>query len=229
MLANGDIGDGRMPDEDVLLEYILREIAFEKDLAGKNVLVTAGATREPIDPVRFITNRSTGKMGAAVARAAMYRGANVTLVAGHMETEPPMFVNVVEAETAEDMYNEVSSYAPYADIIIKSAAVADYTPLTVCGGEDKEGRGRRGDKAQAHKGYIKASGRNAQKRTVCLRLFDGDGERFGEFVGKAQKEKRKYDMRKFSEGGGRRFRDGYECDLDNNEGRDQGAAENVEI
>lgn len=141
MLANGDIGDGRMPDEDVLLEYILREIAFEKDLAGKNVLVTAGATREPIDPVRFITNRSTGKMGAAVARAAMYRGASVTLVAGHMETEPPMFVNVVEAETAEDMYNEVSSYAPYADIIIKSAAVADYTPLTVAEEKIKKGEG----------------------------------------------------------------------------------------
>ncbi len=131
MLANGDIGDGRMPDEGILLEYILREIAFEKDLAGRKVLVTAGATREPIDPVRFISNRSTGKMGAAIARAAMYRGADVTLVAGHMDVEPPMFVRVVDAETAEDMYNEVSSLAPYMDIIIKSAAVADYTPANV--------------------------------------------------------------------------------------------------
>lgn len=131
MLANGDIGDGRMPDEEILLEYILREIAFEKDLAGRKVLVTAGATREPIDPVRFISNRSTGKMGAAIARAAMYRGADVTLVAGHMDVEPPMFVRVVDAETAEDMYNEVSSLAPYMDIIIKSAAVADYTPANV--------------------------------------------------------------------------------------------------
>ncbi len=129
MLANGDTGDGRMPDEEILLEYILREIAFEKDLAGKKVLVTAGATREPIDPVRFITNRSTGKMGAAIARAAMYRGAEVTLIAGHMDAEPPMFVSVEETETAEDMYNEVRYLAPYMDIIIKAAAVADYTPV----------------------------------------------------------------------------------------------------
>ena len=141
MLANGDMGDGRMPDEEVLLEYILRETAFEKDMAGKKVLVTAGATREPIDPVRFITNYSTGKMGAAIAKAAMYRGAEVTLVAGHMEAEPPMFVRTETAETAEDMYNEVRYLAPYMDIIIKAAAVADYTPVHTAGEKIKKTEG----------------------------------------------------------------------------------------
>lgn len=165
MLANGDIGDGRMPDEEVLLEYILREIAFPKDLAGKNVLVTAGATREPIDPVRFITNHSTGKMGAAIAKAAMYRGAEVTLIAGHMETEPPMFVETVEAETAEDMYNEVMSHAPYADIIIKAAAVADYTPETTAAEKIKKTDGEAVIRLRRTKDILKRLGetrRNGQ-------------------------------------------------------------------
>ena len=95
MLANGDSGDGRMPEEKVLMEYIVRQIGFPKDLAGKKVLVTAGATREAIDPVRFITNHSSGRMGCAVARAAMLRGADVTLVCGHMDVDPPMFVKTV--------------------------------------------------------------------------------------------------------------------------------------
>ncbi len=128
LLANGDIGDGRLPEESVLVEYVLREIAYEKDLAGKRVLVTAGATREAIDPVRFITNHSSGKMGIALAKAAMRRGAEVTLVCGHTEAEPPMFTDIVRAVSAEDMYREVVSRAPEQDIIIKAAAVADYTP-----------------------------------------------------------------------------------------------------
>lgn len=131
MLANGDIGDGRMPEEKVLLEYILKEIACEKDMLGKKVLVTAGATREAIDPVRFITNHSSGKMGFAVAKAAMLRGAEVTVVAAHTEIEPPMFVNLVKAESAEEMFNRVTELAPNQDIIVKAAAVADYTPVTV--------------------------------------------------------------------------------------------------
>ena len=131
MLANGDIGDGRMPEEKVLLEYILKEIACEKDMLGKKVLVTAGATREAIDPVRFITNHSSGKMGFAVAKAAMLRGAEVTVVAAHTEIEPPMFVNLVKAESAEEMFNRVTELAPNRDIIVKAAAVADYTPVTV--------------------------------------------------------------------------------------------------
>ncbi len=130
MLANRDIGDGKLPDEDTLVEYILREIAFEKDLAGKKVLVTAGATRESIDPVRFITNHSSGKMGFAMAKAAMLRGAEVTVVAAHTEVDPPMFVDVVNVKSAEDMFNAVKSRMDDMDIIIKAAAVADYTPIS---------------------------------------------------------------------------------------------------
>lgn len=130
MLANRDIGDGKLPDEDTLVEYILREIAFEKDLAGKKVLVTAGATRESIDPVRFITNHSSGKMGFAMAKAAMLRGAEVTVVAAHTEVEPPMFVDVVKVQSAEDMFNAVKSRLNDTDIVIKAAAVADYTPVS---------------------------------------------------------------------------------------------------
>lgn len=128
MLANGDEGDGRMPEERMLLEYILKEIAFKKDLAGKKVLVTAGATRESIDPVRFITNHSSGKMGFALARAAMLRGAQVTLVAAHTEAEPPMFVRILPVVSAEDMFEKVTREAKDMDYIIKAAAVADYTP-----------------------------------------------------------------------------------------------------
>lgn len=131
MLANGDIGDGKMPDEEELLWHILKEIAFEKDLSGKKVLVTAGATMEPIDPVRFITNHSSGKMGFALAKAAMLRGAEVTVVAAHTEAKPPMFVDILPVESADDMFNAVTGISDTFDIIIKAAAVADYTPVTV--------------------------------------------------------------------------------------------------
>ena len=125
------IGDGKLPDEETLLEYIIREIAFEKDLAGKKILVTAGATYESIDPVRFITNHSSGKMGFALARAAMLRGAEVTVIAAHTDAEPPMFVNVVPVQSAEDMFSAVKKYYSQQDFIIKAAAVADYTPVSV--------------------------------------------------------------------------------------------------
>lgn len=128
MLANRDIGDGKLPTEDTLLKYIIKEIAYKKDLSGKKVLVTAGATRESIDPVRFITNHSSGKMGCAAAEAAMLRGADVTLVCAHMDVEPPMFVKTVPVISAEDMYNAVVSLSDSQDIIIKAAAVSDYTP-----------------------------------------------------------------------------------------------------
>ena len=128
-LACGDNGAGKLPKEEILLEYILKEVCFEKDLRGKTVLVTAGPTREAIDPVRFISNHSTGKMGYAVARNAMYRGARVILVTGKTEIAPPPFVEVVPVESAGDMYREVMKYKEEADIIVKSAAVADYTPL----------------------------------------------------------------------------------------------------
>lgn len=131
MLANRDIGDGKLPDEETLLEYIIREIAFEKDLAGKKILVTAGATRESIDPVRFITNHSSGKMGFALARAAMLRGADVTVIAAHTDAAPPMFVNVVPVQSAEEMFCAVKEHYKQQDFVIKAAAVADYTPASV--------------------------------------------------------------------------------------------------
>ncbi|MBQ7900740.1 MAG: bifunctional phosphopantothenoylcysteine decarboxylase/phosphopantothenate--cysteine ligase CoaBC, partial [Clostridia bacterium] len=127
MLANGDTGDGRMPDEQVLVQYVLREIAYPKDLSGKKIMVTAGATREAIDPVRFITNHSSGKMGFAVAQAAILRGADVTLVCAHTDVGPPMFANVVKVQSAADMYDAVTSTASEYNCIIKAAAVADYT------------------------------------------------------------------------------------------------------
>ena len=141
MLANRDIGDGKLPDEDTLVEYILREIAFDKDMTGKKVLVTAGATRESIDPVRFITNHSSGKMGFALAKAAMLRGAQVTVVAAHTDVEPPMFVDVVNVKSAEDMFIAVRDRQQESDIIIKAAAVADYTPVTTADSKIKKSDG----------------------------------------------------------------------------------------
>ena len=140
-LACGDVGDGKMPSEEELLWHILKEIAFPKDLAGKKVLVTAGATRESIDPVRFITNHSSGKMGFAIAKAAMLRGADVTLVAAHTEVAPPRFVRLVPVVSAQDMFEAVTAAAPEMDIIIKAAAVADYTPMTTADSKIKKADG----------------------------------------------------------------------------------------
>ena len=130
-LACGDVGAGKFPDEKEILEYIIREIALEKDMAGKKVLITAGPTREAIDPVRYITNHSTGKMGYALARMAMLRGAEVTLVTGPTSIAKPMFVDVVEITSAADLFREVTARSEQQDIIIKAAAVADYRPAEV--------------------------------------------------------------------------------------------------
>ncbi|MEQ3168325.1 bifunctional phosphopantothenoylcysteine decarboxylase/phosphopantothenate--cysteine ligase CoaBC [Mediterraneibacter gnavus] len=130
-LACGDTGAGKMPEPELLLQYILREIAYEKDMQGKRVLVTAGPTRESIDPVRFITNHSTGKMGYAIAKMCMLRGAEVTLVSGPTSIAKPEFVHVVDVVTAKEMYEEVTKRAKDQDIIIKAAAVADYRPKSV--------------------------------------------------------------------------------------------------
>lgn len=127
-LACGDIGDGKMPSEEVLFSYIEREIGREKDLAGKKVLITAGPTREALDPVRFISNHSTGKMGYALAHAAMLRGALVTLVSGPVSLAKPLFVNTIDVVSAQEMYEAVMERAEAQDIFIMAAAVADYTP-----------------------------------------------------------------------------------------------------
>lgn len=168
MLANGDMGDGRMPEESVLLEYILREVACEKDLAGKRVLVTAGATRESIDPVRFITNHSSGKMGFAMAKAAMLRGAEVTLVAAHADVQPPMFVEVVNVKSAEDMFNAVTERADSCDIIIKAAAVADYTPVTTADSKIKKSDGDMKIELKRTKDILKHLGENKREgQLIC--------------------------------------------------------------
>ena len=130
-LACGDTGAGKMPEPETLFQYILREAAYPKDLAGRKILVTAGPTREAIDPVRYITNRSTGKMGYAIARAAAYRGADVTLVSGPVSCKEPLFVKMVHVESAEEMFEAVAGHWEEQDVIIKAAAVADYRPETV--------------------------------------------------------------------------------------------------
>ena len=130
-LACGDTGEGKMPEPELLLQYILKALVEKKDMEGLNVLVTAGPTQEALDPVRYITNHSTGKMGYAIAKAAAMRGAKVTLVSGPVEITPPPFVEVVDVVSAEDMFKAVTSRSAKQDIIIKTAAVADYRPAVV--------------------------------------------------------------------------------------------------
>lgn len=140
-LACGDTGAGKMPEPETLLAYIEKEVACEKDFKGKKILVTAGPTQEAIDPVRYLTNHSSGKMGYAIAKAAMLRGADVTLVSGRTAIEPPLFVNVVPIVTAKDMFEAVTSVSDKQDIIIKAAAVADYRPAVVSSEKVKKKEG----------------------------------------------------------------------------------------
>lgn len=131
LLACKDVGKGKMPEPETLLEYILQEVAYEKDLKGKKILVTAGPTQEPIDPVRYLTNYSSGKMGYAIAKVCSMRGAEVTLVSGKTAIKPPLFVDVVPVTTAREMYEAVTGRSDRQDIVIKAAAVADYRPKTI--------------------------------------------------------------------------------------------------
>ena len=140
-LACGDVGAGKLPEPGQLLQYILRRLALPHDLEGKRVLVTAGPTREALDPVRYLTNHSTGKMGYALARMAMLRGAEVTLISGPTAIEPPPFVEVVPVVSAADMFETVAERSPHADWIFKSAAVADYTPAEYSGDKVKKQEG----------------------------------------------------------------------------------------
>lgn len=191
-LACGDIGPGKLPPEEVLLEYILREVQFEKDLEGKNILVSAGATREAIDPVRYITNHSTGKMGYAIARNCMLRGANVTLVSGKTELARPHFMNVIDVVSAKDMFEAIKDVYEKQDIIIKAAAVADYRPVNV---SDEKIKKTDGDM------------RIELERTDDIIAFLGENKRPGQFLcgfsmetenmlenSKAKLKKKKLDM-----------------------------------
>ena len=141
MLACGDVGSGRLPEEQVLLDYVDRELACKKDLAGKKIVVTAGATSEPMDPVRYITNHSTGKMGYAIARACMLRGAQVTLLSAQTALRPVSFVDMVPFTTAQDLFEKVQKYSAQADALVMAAAVADYRPAQVADHKIKKSDG----------------------------------------------------------------------------------------
>lgn len=166
-LACGDSGKGKLPDENILIEYILRALNAKKDLIGKNILVTAGPTREALDPVRYITNHSTGKMGYAIARAAAFRGANVTLVSGPVNIAKPLFVNTIDIASAEDMFNAVKDNYEKQHIIIKAAAVADYTPVDVADNKIKKSDGDMSIPL---------------KRTTDILKFLGENKKEGQFI-----------------------------------------------
>lgn len=167
-LACAAVGEGKLPDEETLLDYIRQEIEFSKDMNGIKVLVTAGPTVEKIDPVRYITNHSSGKMGYAIAEIAAKRGADVTLVSGAVNIRPPMFVDVVNVESADDMYNSVIGRLPHCDILIKAAAVADYTPETVCDEKIKKNSSELSLKLLKTKDILKAAGeKRRENQVIC--------------------------------------------------------------
>ena len=162
-LACGDTGAGKMPEPETLLAYIEKEIAREKDLQGKKILVTAGPTQEAIDPVRYITNHSSGQMGYALAKAAMLRGAEVTLVSGRTAIEAPLFVNVVPIVTAKDMFEAVTGISNEQDIIIKAAAVADYRPAVVSSEKVKKKEGQMSIELERTDDILKYLGENKRE------------------------------------------------------------------
>lgn len=167
LLACGDTGTGKMPEPGYLFDVIEREIAREKDMLGKKVLVTAGATMEALDPVRFLTNHSSGKMGFAIAKEAMLRGAEVTVVKANTTAEIPNFVNVVEVSSAGDMFNTVKAVSNQQDIIVKAAAVADYTPESYVDSKIKK---KDGDLSIA------------LKRTKDILKYLGENKKEGQFL-----------------------------------------------
>ena len=166
-LACGAVGPGKLPEPDLLVQHVLRAIALPHDLEGKRVLVTAGPTQEALDPVRYLTNHSTGKMGYAIAKMAMLRGAQVTLISGPTAIQPPPFVEVVPIVSAQDMFEAVTSRAPQCDFIFKAAAVADYTPADYSD-----------DKVKKKEGDLSIP----LKRTADILQYLGDHRRPGQVI-----------------------------------------------
>lgn len=166
-LACGAIGKGKMPDEQVLLDYLERALSDKQDFKGKRVLVTAGPTQESIDPVRYITNHSSGKMGYAAARQAMLRGAEVTLVSGKVNLPPVPFVKMIYITTAEDMYNAVTAEFENTDIVIKAAAVADFRPKRIADDKLKKADGMDSIELEPTKDILKELGKNKNNRFIC--------------------------------------------------------------
>ena len=167
MLANGDTGDGKLPSEETLVQYVLKELACPKDMEGMRVMVTAGPTQESLDPVRYITNHSTGKMGYAIARMAMYRGAKVTLISGPTELPAPMFVDTVPVVTADEMYDAVMRGAGDQEIIVKAAAVADYRPSEVAVEKIKKSEGNAVIPMERTKDILEALGERKRGTILC--------------------------------------------------------------
>jgi phosphopantothenoylcysteine decarboxylase/phosphopantothenate--cysteine ligase len=172
-LACGDTGKGKLPEPEVLEAFILREIAKDKDLSGVKLMVTAGPTCEPIDPVRYIANHSTGKMGYAIARQAMLRGAQVTLITGKVNIEPPAFVEVVDVTTAQDMYDAVMEKSDDMDVIVKAAAVADYRPATVADNKIKKNDGDMSIPLTRTKDILQALGSRRQEEKLAGQIICG--------------------------------------------------------
>lgn len=213
-----------MPEPSELLEYILRDIALTKDMKGYRVCITAGPTQEAIDPVRYISNHSTGKMGYALAKNAMLRGAEVTLIAGPTNLPDVPFVKMVHITSAQDMYEAVTEAAKESDIIVKAAAVADYRPASV---SDEKSRKRRRDEhcLRADKGYYR-NARSDGKQTVFVRIFNGNTECTGKFQKEAGKEKSGYGDCQQSESRRCRIWNGYKRDYDDYKDGLYGISEN---
>ena len=170
-LACGDTGAGKMPEPEMLLEYIKRAVYNKKDLVGKKVCVSAGPTREAIDPVRYISNNSTGKMGVEIAKMAAYRGAKVSLIMGPSNVFVPDFINRIDIKSAEDMYEEIMKISDSQDIIIKAAAVADYTPANYSDEKIKKKDGDLSIELSRTKDILKELGErkenNPKKQFIC--------------------------------------------------------------
>lgn len=172
-LACGDIGAGKMPEPEILAEHIYRQIAFEKDMTGLKVLISAGPTQEEIDPVRYITNHSSGKMGYALARACMMRGASVCLVSGPVTLTPPPFIDLIKVKNADEMHDVITSEAKDSDLIFMAAAVADYTPLTRAENKIKKKDGDLSIKLKRTKDILseiaksRGEGKGSAKQVIC--------------------------------------------------------------
>ena len=191
-LACGAVGAGKMPEPETLVQHILKELAMPHDLKGKKVLVTAGPTQESLDPVRFLSNHSTGKMGYAIAKMAMLRGAEVTLVSGPTSVQPPMFVNVVNIKSAQDMYEAVCANAEQADFIFKAAAVADYTPMDYADNKMKKKDGDLSIPVKRTQDILKYLGEHRRAEQVICG-FSMETENMVE-NSRAKLEKKKVDM-----------------------------------
>lgn len=209
VLACKDVGSGRLPKEDVLIEYILHAIARPKDLAGLRIAVTAGPTQEPLDPVRYLTNHSTGKMGYALARAAAMRGADVTLIHGETALQPVKFTTDVPVTTAQQMYEAVTSRFDATDVLIMAAAVADYRPAAVANDKIKKKDGDMSIPLERTPDILAPS---APKRpTSPVRFFHGDPRSCGKLLCKADQKESGHGGCQQPESGRCRFWCGHQC------------------